>query len=72
MNMERAQKIAQLKKLASIKGKATGTYVNKETGLVERLTYGRQGDRVVLLEAITNAEELYPPFKDKSGRRIRY
>lgn len=68
----RTEAINVIQQQAIVDGKATDTYMDPETGLKERFTYITKNGRVELAEVWTNAEEVYPPFTDKKGRRIRY
>jgi len=68
----RSEVIKVIKDEALEEGKATGIYTDDTTGLKERFTYIKKHGRIELAEIWTNAEEIYPPFTDKKGRRIRY
>ena len=68
----RAEAIALTLSEALSEGKASGTYTCPSTGLEERWTYIRKQGKTELIEVWTNAEEVYPAFTDRKGRRIRY
>lgn len=68
----RAEVIKATMDKALVEGKGTGNYTCPTIGLKERFTYVKVDGKLELAEVWTNAEEVYPPFTDRKGRRIRY
>ena len=70
----RSELIATTKTSAEVDGKAVGRFYNTVTGLNEIFTYMWNPNQrsVDLVDYWSNAEELFPPFRDASGRIIRY
>lgn len=61
----RPECITRLKDLAKKKGRATGTWEDPITGLIEKFVYETENGQVKLMFLDTNIYDICPPFTDE-------